>query len=171
MKYIINQMSAEGGSVEFYAIKNHRYLGFKQFRNKHSATYAYDKQKLLSKLGLAPKVYGKVCKLIIKNRYYTGISGWGYITERAKTVKEKTISKQLAALQKLVEDIHTKTKLKFWDCHPYNLGYITRNNKTKLVCIDTGSESFNSDNDAWGRGKPGPKCDTCQQFNCSCFGY
>ena len=67
MKYTIDLNNFdEGGSAEFYSIKENKNLWFKQFRSKKSATNAYNKQKLLSKSGLSPKVHGKVCKLEIK---------------------------------------------------------------------------------------------------------
>ena len=49
MKYTIkNDISYdEGGSAEFYHIKENKFLGFKQFGSKRSATAAYNRQKLL----------------------------------------------------------------------------------------------------------------------------
>lgn len=172
MKYTISCSAYdEGGSAEFYSIVEDKNLGFKQFRNKKFAISSYNKQKLLSKFGLAPKVYGNVCRLSINSAYYDGISGWGYITERAKILDEKVMKKRLNQIQKLVDTINEKTKLKFWDCHYYNIGYVKRNNKAKLVCIDTGSESFNRDANAWGFSKPGPKCNYCKRYQCSCADY
>ena len=165
MKYTIDlNRWDEGGSAEFYHIKEDKNLGFKQFRNKKFANAAYNKQKLLSRFGLAPKVYGKVCKLPTQSEYYHGKSGWGYITEKARIADEKIMKKRLREIQSLVQNIEKKTKLKFWDCHYYNMGYVKRNNKAKLVCIDTGSESFNCDADAWGMGTPGPKCAYCNRY-------
>jgi hypothetical protein len=61
MKYTIkNDSYDEGGSAEFYHIKENKSLGFKQFGSKRSATTAYNKQKLLSKHNLAPKIIGKI---------------------------------------------------------------------------------------------------------------
>ena len=169
MKYTIDlNRWDEGGSAEFYHIKEDKNLGFKQFRNKKFANAAYNKQKLLSRFGLAPKVYGKVCKLPTQSEYYHGKSGWGYITEKARIADEKIMKKRLREIQSLVQNIEKKTKLKFWDCHYYNMGYVKRNNKAKLVCIDTGSESFNCDADAWGMGTPGPKCTYCNRYQCKC---
>lgn len=174
MKYTIdNNLDSidEGGSSEFFHIKENKRLGFKQFRNKQSAKNAFDKQKLLSKFGLAPKVYGKVRKLKIKDNLCTYETNWGYITEKAKLVNEKTMSRRLKEIQKLVETIHKKTKLKFWDCHYWNVGYIKRKNKAKLVCIDTGTESFSRDSNAWGFADPGPKCNYCNAYRCYCSSY
>lgn len=172
MKYTIDcdkeDCCDEGSSAEFYWIKENKNLGFKQFRDKKYATSAYNKQKLLNRFGLAPKVYGSICKLPMKSEWYDGMSGWGYITECAKVLDEKIMKKRLKEIQSLVENIHKKTKLKFWDCHYWNVGYIKRNNKAKLVCIDTGSESFDRDANAWGFNTPGPKCDFCNKYQCKC---
>lgn len=169
MKYTIGLDSwDEGGSAEFYNIKENRNLGFKQFRNKRFANIAYQKQKLLSKFGLAPKVYGKVCKLSISSIYWNGVSGWGFITEKAKVFSDHKMSKKLPEIQFLVENIEKKTKLKFWDCHYSNVGYVKRNNKVKLVCLDTGTESFDRNCNAWGFENPGPKCSSCKRYQCKC---
>jgi hypothetical protein len=176
MKYTIDlNRFDEGGSAEFYNIKENKNLGFKQFRSKKSATNAYNKQKLLSKFGLAPKVYGKICKLEIVvtvggygDYTYPDQTNWGYVTERARIADETVMKKRLKEIQSLVQSIEKKTKLKFWDCHYYNMGYIKRNNKAKLVCIDTGSESFNRDANAWGFNSPGPKCNYCNKYQCRC---
>jgi hypothetical protein len=169
MKYTIElNSSGEGGSAEFYDIKEHKDRGFKQFRNKKFANAAYQKQKLLSQYGLAPKVYGKVCKLKIRHQSICIDTNWGYVTEKAKIVDENIMKNKLKQIQFLVENIEKKTKLKFWDCHYWNIGYIKRKNKTKLVCIDTGSESFSSLSNAWGLSSPGPKCDYCNKYQCDC---
>jgi hypothetical protein len=170
-----NNWFDEGGSAEFYPIKNHTTLGFKQFRSKKYAINAYNKQKLLAKYGLSPQVHGKICRLEIKienfagEKYtYTDLTGWGYITEKAKIFDEKIMKKRLPQIQDLVENIEKKTKLKFWDCHYYNMGYVNRYNKAKLVCIDTGNESFERHSNAWGYSTPGPKCGYCLQYQCKC---
>jgi hypothetical protein len=169
MKYTIHDDGfgcfEEGGCAEFYWIKEDKTIGFKQFGNKKTATIAYNKQKLLSKFDLAPKVIGKITKL----KYGWGDeTNWGYVTERAKILDEKVMKKRLKDIQNLVETIENKTRLRFWDCHYWNVGYIKRNNKAKLVCIDTGPESFDRDANAWGFGKPGPKCDYCNRYQCRC---
>ena len=56
----------------------------------------------------------------------------------------------------------------FADNHIGNLGYVKRKGRRKLVCIDTGAESFSSIANAWGFGKPGPKCDYCSRYQCRC---
>lgn len=172
MKYTIElDHSGEGGSAEFYLIKEDQNLGFKQFRNKKFATRAYEKQKLLSRYNLAPKIIGSICKLPIvidSCPNYKLNTNWGYITERAKILDENIMARRLEDIQKLVENIERKTKLKFWDCHYYNIGYIKRKNKSKLVCIDTGNESFSPLSNAWGLSSPGPKCEYCNKYHCDC---
>ena len=172
MKYTIkNDINYdEGGSAEFYLIKENKSLGFKQFGSKSSATTAYNKQKLLSKHNLAPKVMGKITKL----KYDWGDeTDWGYLTEKAILIPDnKTATiKVMSQIQSLVENIHKKTKLKFWDCHFWNVGYVTRNKVAKLVCIDTGKESFDRDSNAWGLNNPGPKCYDCEAYKCGCSIY
>ena len=169
MKYTIHDDGfgcfEEGGCAEFYWIKEDKTLGFKQFGSKKSATVAYNKQKLLSKFDLAPKVIGKITKL----KYEWGDNtDWGYVTERAKILDEKVMKKRLRDIQNLVQTIENKTHLRFWDCHYYNIGYVKRNNKAKLVCIDTGPESFDCKANAWGMATPGPKCSYCNRYQCRC---
>jgi len=163
-----------GGSCDVMPIKDCPDLVFKSFRYKHKAKEAYNNQLKLSKLNLAPKVLSNLCQIA----YYfdpkilefwnpkTTTTGWGYITEMAYLLDEQDKPHQL--LQNLVNEIYDKTKLKFWDCHLENVGYIKRKHKKILVCIDTGKESFDSSSDAWGLGKPGPECYYCNGYICSC---
>ena len=177
MKYTIDCDSfSEGGSAEFYHIKESKTIGFKQFASKKYANRAYNRQKLLSKYNLAPRVIGVVCKITYKlpihealpGQFYSFKTNWGFITEKAKILDEKVMKKRLKEIQSLVNNIQKKAHLKFWDCHYWNVGYVRRNNRAKLVCIDTGNESFNRDCDAWGNGTPGPKCMYCTKYSCSC---
>lgn len=173
MKYIVDGYNFdEGGSAEFYHILTHKNIGFKSFRNKNEANKARKRQKILSKFGLAPKVLSSICKLTVQLSDDDFCqTDWGYITEKARLVDEEIMRKRLRDIQKLVEKIQEKTGLKFWDCHYYNVGYVKRKNKSKLVCIDTGSESFMRDSNAWGMAQPGPKCNFCQKYQCNCSIY
>jgi len=160
----------EGGCCQVYPIKNHKNLVFKEFRNKKKASEAYSIQKKLSKFDLSPKIYSKICKLNFakeKDIIFYDSSDWGYITEYARTCKANS-SIKMEHIQSLVEEIQDKTGLKFWDCHWYNVGLIKRKNKSKVVCIDTGKESFNGNANAWGFSEPGPKCNYCDQYSCEC---
>jgi hypothetical protein len=157
----------EGGYCQLYPIKDHPSLGFKEFYSKHKATKAYSTQKKLSKFDLAPRVLSGVCKLEMvdnQDNDFTIISDWGYITELAKTADKFA----LKDIQKLVGQIYKKTNLKFWDCHYHNMGLVKRGRTKKLVCIDTGVESFDGLANAWGNADPGPKCGYCKKYDCKC---
>lgn len=162
-KYFIDFLESEGGSAQFYSIIGYKQIGFKEFANKKVAQKSYSVQKKLAKLGLAPKIYGNLRKLPFKDSPYK--SNWGYVTQVVK-VSMKVSRKKI---QNLVDEIYNKTKLKFWDCHEYNVGTIKRGKDYKLVVVDTGPESFTSNANAWGNYRPGPKCDECLKYNCNCW--
>jgi pyruvate carboxylase len=157
----------EGGYCQVYPIKNHKHLVFKEFSNKARAKNSYMINKKLAKYDLAPKIFGKIQKL----KYtYGGIeitTDWGYITDYAKTHEAKT-KISMKQIQSLVINIENNTGLKFWDCHYYNVGLIKRGRSQKLVCIDTGKESFEPTANAWGNPDPGPKCSYCNKYLCKC---
>lgn len=157
----------EGGYCQVYSIKNKPGWIFKEFRNKKKAHEAYSRQKVLSKYDLAPQVYSNVCQLdFAPDGGYNPAttSDWGYITEFAK-VSNKI---KMTDIQHLVENIYKSTGLKFWDCHYYNVGLVSRNKTSKLVCIDTGKESFDGLANAWGNLFPGPRCHLCYEYQCRC---
>jgi hypothetical protein len=156
--------SSNGGYCTLYYIKDHANLGFKEFISKSRAGYARKIQVRLSKLNLAPKVFSTICRL--KYDKYRA-SGWGYVTELADIVRPKSIP--LKSIQKLVDNVFKKTQLKFWDCHWDNLGFITRNHKKCLVCIDTGKETWKGDANYFGNADPGPKCGYCLKYKCKCI--
>lgn len=168
MDYLINNNSwyKEGGYCGLYPILGKRKIAFKEFWNKERAKYAWSVQKKLYKYGLAPKVYTDVCKLKFAKdieHWVPENSEWGYVTELAKVSDSKKII-TYKKIQDLVESIYYHTGLKFWDCHYSNIGLI----KQKLVCIDTGKESFDGRANAWSNVDPGPKCGYCLKFICKC---
>lgn len=157
----------EGGYCQVYPIKGHKELVFKEFYDKKRASVSYLLNKKLARYDLAPKVFGKLQKL---EYTYMGISettNWGYITEYAKTYKANT-KISMKQIQSLVTNIECLTGLKFWDCHWYNVGLVKRGRTKKLVCIDTGKESFQPTANAWGNPDPGPKCSYCNTYKCNC---
>jgi hypothetical protein len=160
----------EGGYCQVYPIKNHKGLIFKEFRNRKKASESYKNQKLLSKFDLSPKIYSKICKLNFAKEddfMFYEPSDWGYVTEYARTYEPNT-KITMEQIQDLVDEILEKTGLKFWDCHWYNVGLVNRQSAKKLVCIDTGKESFNGLSNAWGFSTPGPKCSSCFSYQCKC---
>lgn len=171
MTYTIDYSSwfMEGGYSQFYPVLEDDSLGFKEFYTKTNAVKAHRIQKKLSKFDLAPQVYTPVCRLLMvdgEDSSFSQLSDWGYVTEIAS---HKRFSKRnLKQIQSLVEKIHEKTSLKFWDCHYDNIGLIRRKGKQRLVCIDTGKESFDGEANAWGNTDPGPQCSYCKKFLCKC---
>ena len=159
----------EGGYCQVYPIKNQDNWVFKEFKGKKKAQQSYKYQKILSKFDLAPQIYSKICQLKFAEDdglSFIEPSDWGYITERAYPIKHNSVS--MKQIQSLVDNIHEKTGLKFWDCHWYNVGSIVRSSKKTLVCIDTGIESFDGYSNAWGNPDPGPKCSYCHKYICNC---
>jgi hypothetical protein len=159
-KYTAKFLIDEGGSAGFYTLKESKTIGFKEFNSRAKAKYAYKIQKKLSKLGLAPKVYSKICRLNFSDDSIKCRTGWGFLTQIVKIRKKLSLKK----IQQLVDDIAKKAKLYFWDCHEYNIG-IYRN---RYVCIDTGKESFDPLSNAWGSINPGPLCVECNEYGCAC---
>jgi hypothetical protein len=159
----------EGGSCQVYYIKNHKKSIFKEFYLKKTANESYSIHKELAGYDLAPKILSNICRLQfsqLNNNKTKKNSNWGYIIEKAFPVEHNFFN--MKAIQNLVDEIYNKTGLEFWDCHWYNVGIVRRKNQTKIVCIDTGKESFNSNNNAWGLGNPGPKCNYCNFYTCEC---
>lgn len=164
--------SDEGGYCQVYLIKDHPQKVFKEFRSKTRAVRSYRIHKKLAKFDLAPRIYSKVCRLSFLEEdgwRPDETSDWGYITELAKTYPEKSKIKA-ESIQELVDLIYEKTGLEFWDSHWYNVGLVLRNQQQKLVCIDTGPESFSRDSNVWGNVDPGPQCRYCAKYECICTG-
>lgn len=165
-KVNVNSYDKFGGYSTLFFIHKKSNLAFKEYITKSRAKYARKVQKKLSKYNLAPAVYSDICK--IKFHKLPGRkTGWGYITEIADTINDNEHD-YLEEIQNLIDDIYEKIGLKFWDCHYSNIGFIVRNDKRKLVCIDTGQESFDEYNNAWGNMHPGPFCYCCSSFRCVC---
>ena len=160
----------EGGYCQVYPIKDKKKLVFKEFRNKKKAQESYFYQTKLAKFDLSPQIYSKICKLNFAQDYdvhFVETSDWGYVIELAKTHNANTKITRVD-IQCLVEEIYSKTGLKFWDCHWYNVGLVKRGRKNKVVCIDTGKESFDGNSNAWANPDPGPRCSYCEKYECKC---
>ena len=148
--YTVKKFSGNGSCSEFYKL-NQRGKGFKTFRSYEDAEYARDVQRELSEWDLAPRVYSEVGRIRIVDR----LSEWGYITEVAKVITPHSIScncyrcdnleneyeEEIGELQERIEG----AGYYFGDAHTGNVGYITRNGKKIMVCIDTGKESVERD--------------------------
>lgn len=163
-----------GGYCDFMPIRADNELGFKSFKTKKRAAESIKNQLILSEFNLAPRVVTELCKIPYSYdpellKYWTPedtVTSWGYVTKKA--VALDVDDTPYRKLQNLVHKIRQKTGLKFWDCHWTNIGYIKYKNKNKLVCIDTGKESFTPYCNAWGFIEPGPECPYCAKYNCKC---
>lgn len=164
-----------GGYCDFLPIRGHQNLGFKNFKHKKRAEESLYNQKILAKFDLAPEPITDLCKIpygfdpeLLKtwNPKET-TTNWGYVTEKALML-DIDADIPYRKIQQLVDNIRETTRLKFWDCHMENIGYIKRGRKKKLVCIDTGEESFQGYCNAWGYEAPGPKCPYCNIYACEC---
>ena len=167
-------MDDSGSYCDFLPIKSEDNLGFKSFKLKARADETYSIQKKLAEFNLAPRIITEVCKIPYSYdpnllKYWTPeetVTSWGYVTEKAVLLDiDET---PYAKVQNLVDEIKAKTGLKFWDCHWTNIGYIKHKGRNKLVCIDTGKESFTPYCNAWGFEEPGPKCPYCNDYQCYC---
>jgi hypothetical protein len=170
MNYIVDTTwFEEGGYCQFYPLVGEKNKGFKEFKDYENAIEAFKIQQLLYQYKLAPKIYSDIITIPFKNSPY--ITSYGFVCQIARYLTSKPIRRWnkkhicwLKKIQNLVEDIKYYTKLDFWDCHQHNIGLINK----RLVCIDTGNESFDPSSDAWGLGKPGPQCYYCSEYMCKC---
>lgn len=154
MYTIQRRNSGSGCASEFYKLTSHKNRGFKAFETYENALIAHYNQTQLSKYDLAPKVYSEVGRVRVGKS--KKLSKWGYITEVAELVCcsgnscyccdrdeiEEEIFSEIETLLSDIEDVG----FYFGDSHPGNVGYVNRNGKPVLVCIDTGDESVSSDN-------------------------
>jgi hypothetical protein len=142
----------DGSFTTFYKLKGRKTIGFKDFGSKHDAIESMENQRMLAKYDLAPRVYGKVRKIDwvddegVKHR-----SGWGFITEIAKTIDDDDYEGQYDSeyfrdsVDDLTHNIEMELGMYFGDCHSRNVGWVKRGGTDVMVCIDTGKESFSGD--------------------------
>ncbi len=137
-----------GSRSAFYVIDSKR--GFKEFRDKSEAVYAHTVQDKLSTYDMAPNVLSQVGKIRKSNG---SLSDWGYITEIAEMIgcggnecscgdcDEDYYDMYEDKIQDLTDNMLRTLGVEFMDNHIGNVGFIRRNRKKVLVCIDFGSES------------------------------
>ena len=152
MYSIDNKHSGAGCASYFYKMKHSR-RGFKAFDNHDAAFIAHYNQTKLAEHDLAPRVYSEVGRVRIGNS--KRLSKWGYITEIATLTCcpgnscdccdrediECGLEEEILNLCDEMENIG----FYFPDNHSGNVGWVKRNGRNILVCIDTGDESVQSD--------------------------
>ena len=119
----------------------------KCYDGRHEAKMAHEMQSTLSYFDLAPEVLSGVSKRNIGENTWL----WGYYTEEAELLEECSCDEYYGC------DICEDTKqervqvcdaiahwcgLEYTDYHPGNFGYIWRDQRWKMVCIDTGVKGF-----------------------------
>jgi hypothetical protein len=144
---IVGQYENAGSMSSFYVIDNKR--GFKEFCDKSEAEYAHSVQSKLEDYNMAPYVLSQVGKIRKSNGE---LSDWGYITEIAKTIGcggnscscgdcddnlEFSYDNRISKLARKMEEVGVE----FMDCHIGNVGFVRRNGRKVMVCIDFGTES------------------------------
>lgn len=134
-----------GSRSSFYIINSER--GFKTFGDYEDAEYAHEVQCKLAEHNLAPRVYSPVVRKIIDRH-----KQWGFETEIAEMLGcggnecccdkcEDIWESKLRYISNLCNKIE-ELGYDFGDHHIGNIGYVKRNGRRKLVCIDTGYESI-----------------------------
>lgn len=160
-----------GSRSAFYVIDNKR--GFKEFGDKDEAEYAHAVQSKLSTYDMAPNVLSQVGKIRMSNGE---LSYWGYITEIAEMIgcggnecscgecDEDYYYMYDDKIQDLTDNMLRIAGIEFMDNHIGNVGFIRRNRKKVLVCIDFGQESvYDEDTDMGDDEEHECSCVVCQQ--------
>ena len=148
MSVCVGKYNSCGSRASFYMIDDKR--GFKEFEDSEQAEYAHYVQSKLAMHNLAPLVLSDIGK--IRYRHDMELSGWGYITEIAEVIGcggndcdcgecEDIFDNMSRQRNRLVNKI-ANLGLEFMDAHVGNVGYVKRNGKKVLVCIDCGQESL-----------------------------
>jgi hypothetical protein len=168
--YTIEKFVESGSRSNFYKLAGKRSKGFKSFSNKEEAHYAHAVQTALAEHDLAPRVHSEVGRVRTGNT----LSGWGYITEVAKTLqpekcpgicgcsdcedRENVYSEEIEQLISDIEDVG----FYFGDAHIGNVGYVRRDGFTIMVCIDTGRESVEGGPSYEDEDVVGCRCTACE---------
>lgn len=164
-----------GSRAAFYKLDDNR--GFKEFATIEDAEYACGVQTDLSYHNLAPKVLSEIGRIRMpKNLSDNKLSGWGYITEIAEVIGcsgndcycgecEDVFDTMRRKVNNLINKIDS-VGYNFADAHVGNVGYVKRNGKKVLVCIDTGEESVFNDSGYYDDDEDDGHCScyACQQF-------
>jgi hypothetical protein len=166
---IVGSYENAGSRSAFYVIDNKR--GFKEFCQKSEAEYAHTVQDKLSTYDMAPYVLSQVGKI----RKNSGeLSDWGYITEIAEIIgcggnecscgecDEDCYEFYNDKIQDLTDNMLRIVGVEFMDNHIGNVGFIRRNRKKILVCIDFGQESVYDEDTEMGD-EDDCNCVVCQQ--------
>lgn len=137
-----------GSRSAFYRIGKGR--GFKEFPTRLDAEHSHRLQKMAAEAMLAPAVYSEVGRIRLPDGE---LSGYGYITQIARPLSctgnchcdkcEDIEAKYYHDFHNITSFLDTECGICYYDCHPGNFGWIRKNGKRHLVCVDFGLESCN----------------------------
>ena len=118
----------------------------KCYSSKSDAQSACELQQKLSYFDLAPEVYTNA-----KRHKVDDTTLWGYYSEEAELLPECECDGDIAcdgcdetayARAQVIEAIQYWTGLEYVDFHLGNFGFVIRDGRRVMVCIDTGVKGF-----------------------------
>ena len=119
----------------------------KCYETKSDAQSACTLQQNLSYFDLAPEVYACARRHKVEGNEWL----WGYYSEEAELLPEcecddyfscRTCDGTKEAREQVIEAIQYFTGLEYTDFHAGNFGYVWREGRWCMVCIDTGIKGF-----------------------------
>lgn len=165
MYTIVKKRSGSGSASSFYKLKGKKNRGFKLFPSKDCAEIAHTNQVELSMYDLAPYVYSQVGRV---RKSGGSLTGWGFITEMADLIccsgndcyccdRASIEDDYEYEIGNLTDEMEQHGFI-FGDNHAGNVGFVQRNGRDVMVCIDTGDESVVNENRCY--------CITCRKGGC-----
>lgn len=138
-------MQSVGGGSECVVFKTDKGI-LKCYESKSDAQSACTLQQQLSYFDLAPEVYTNARRHQLDHGKF-----WGYYSEEAELLPEcecdevdscSACDTTKEARDEVIEAIQYWTGLEYTDFHAGNFGYILREGRRCMVCIDTGVKGF-----------------------------
>ena len=139
-------MQTIGSGSECIVFKTKRGI-LKCYETKSDAQSACTLQQNLSYFDLAPEVYTNARRHKIEGNEWL----WGYYSEEAELLEEcscdeyygcDTCEDTKQERVQVCDAIEYWCGLEYTDYHPGNFGYVWRDQRWKMVCIDTGVKGF-----------------------------
>ena len=138
-------MQTIGCGSECTVFKTNRGI-LKCYSSKSDAQSACTLQQQLSYFDLAPEVYTNA-----RRHKVDDTTLWGYYSEEAELLPEcecdeyfkcDSCDESAETREQVIEAIQYWTGLEYVDFHAGNFGFIMRDGKRVMVCIDTGVKGF-----------------------------
>lgn len=140
-------MQTIGSGSECVVLKTDKGI-LKCYNSKSDAQGACELQQKLSYFDLAPEVYTNA-----RRHKVDDTTLWGYYSEEAELLPECECDEVIIdecwscestreAREDIIEAIQYWTGLEYVDFHVGNFGFVNRDGKRIMVCIDTGVKGF-----------------------------